>query len=121
MIEQLQEKRKEPERDYHTTEYEERKLRREERIKEREKLKVEREEENEKFEKRRVERVGRIQMRKKQLLEINTEECVICFEHKSNNKALVPCGHTNYCNICIDKLENCAVCRGKITSVLTLY
>lgn len=49
------------------------------------------------------------------------DQCVICFGKKADNKVLVPCGHTSYCNECIEKIDSCSICRGKIENVLTTY
>lgn len=51
--------------------------------------------------------------------------CIICFEGKIEQYALVPCGHTYFCMTCIDKLmrttKTCSVCRKQITSTLRIY
>lgn len=45
--------------------------------------------------------------------------CNICAEN-TVNICINPCGHV-FCNVCIDKMKNCGICRGKIDSKIKLY
>ena len=48
-------------------------------------------------------------------------KCVICFKKTEKNRALVPCGHRQYCNNCIKKIKTCSLCRKDISSIISLY
>jgi hypothetical protein len=43
-----------------------------------------------------------------------SERCVICFEKAEKEYILIPCGHIQYCNVCINKIRECALCRSAI-------
>jgi hypothetical protein len=45
--------------------------------------------------------------------------CPVCFDNEVNT-ALVPCGHT-YCSYCINKTNNCYICRGNIRNKIKLF
>lgn len=47
--------------------------------------------------------------------------CTICFKKTDRNKILVPCGHTQYCTKCIEKLTECSICRSAITNIINIY
>jgi hypothetical protein len=50
------------------------------------------------------------------------QRCVICFEYMiTRNKALVPCGHTQYCGECITKITQCSLCNVVISQIITLF
>lgn len=53
------------------------------------------------------------------------EECAICFtEILKKTKALVPCGHSNFCENCLtDKtpVSVCPVCKSDVTQTMKLY
>jgi hypothetical protein len=53
-------------------------------------------------------------------------KCVICFSQTDRKSALVPCGHTQLCNDCIERtkkglLKTCPLCRSDIDSVIKIY
>jgi hypothetical protein len=56
-------------------------------------------------------------------VEMNEDKrCVICFENiETRNKALVPCGHTQYCGECITKITQCSLCNVVISQIITLF
>lgn len=45
-----------------------------------------------------------------------TVECIICFNEITRICSLIPCGHSNLCEVCYGKVLNCPVCRGEIIS-----
>ncbi len=51
--------------------------------------------------------------------------CVICLVQARSKRALVPCGHTSFCDSCIVQLQagdgRCALCRREILMVVRLY
>ena len=61
----------------------------------------------------------------KQEICINSDECCICYEKLENSSryALIPCGHTQYCEACIDKLPNntCGICKLRYTSKFKIF
>lgn len=38
------------------------------------------------------------------------DQCSVCFGFAHKNKALVPCGHTQFCENCIGILKKCPLC-----------
>ena len=49
-------------------------------------------------------------------------KCVVCFSRTLRKSALVPCGHTQFCQKCIkSNFENCPLCREKIEKVIKLF
>lgn len=51
----------------------------------------------------------------------NILECAICYEEIKQTFACSPCGHTNTCATCLDKISKCPSCRTKIESKLRIY
>ncbi len=51
--------------------------------------------------------------------ENETNKCTICLDNTISHCS-VPCGHT-YCYNCIDKTNNCYICRGIIRNKIKLY
>ncbi len=49
------------------------------------------------------------------------DQCSICFGFAEKNKALVPCGHIQFCGKCIETLKKCPLCDKNITSILNIY
>jgi len=50
-------------------------------------------------------------------------ECVICFHTTEKIRALVPCGHTQYCDACIKKIsesKECHICKEEVQSVIKI-
>jgi hypothetical protein len=47
--------------------------------------------------------------------------CCICFGFTDKKIICVPCGHAQYCGACIKNLDNCALCRKPVTSVVKMY
>ena len=60
---------------------------------------------------------------KNQLLDAIPEQnrCCICFGYTDKKKVIVPCGHTQYCNTCINKLKQCALCNKNVNSIVELF
>ena len=54
------------------------------------------------------------------LKSLNIKLCEICFSNKGDY-AIIPCGHQIYCNKCLEKLQNCPICRKTIISKLKLF
>ena len=50
----------------------------------------------------------------------NSTQCAICME-KEANAAIVPCGHAVACVRCLERCDNCPVCRKRISSILRIY
>lgn len=48
-------------------------------------------------------------------------ECQICFEEIDVRKVLLPCGHSKFCEDCLEKLDTCPICRRKIDKTITLF
>jgi hypothetical protein len=48
------------------------------------------------------------------------ETCVVCLNSKINI-AFIPCGHRKVCNICSEKLNDCPICRCKITQKIKTF
>lgn len=53
--------------------------------------------------------------------ECKSDICCICMEEIIKKVALIPCGHTAYCNKCIRKIDKCALCKSYITNVMNIY
>ena len=51
----------------------------------------------------------------------NNKECCICFENIADKYALVPCGHTSTCGICVQKIEKCPICVTSVTNSIRIY
>lgn len=49
------------------------------------------------------------------------DQCCVCFHFTDKNKALIPCGHTQFCDKCIGILKKCPLCDKDISSILTIY
>lgn len=47
--------------------------------------------------------------------------CVICFGYTNKKTALVPCGHTKFCKICLEKIAICPICNKQITLKIILF
>jgi hypothetical protein len=48
------------------------------------------------------------------------DQCVICFKRTNKSHLLVPCGHTQYCEKCINKISDCSICRATIKQVIKI-
>lgn len=46
--------------------------------------------------------------------ELKLIECIICHEETVINSLLNPCRHKDFCQICVNKLITCPLCRGQI-------
>ena len=53
------------------------------------------------------------------IIENLSNKCTICY-NSTINHCCVPCGHT-YCSDCINKTNNCYICRGIIRNKIKLY
>jgi hypothetical protein len=49
------------------------------------------------------------------------DQCRVCSGFTEKKKALVPCGHTQFCDKCIKTLTKCPLCTTEISSVLNIY
>ncbi len=49
------------------------------------------------------------------------DQCCVCFHFTEKNKALIPCGHTQFCEKCIGTLKRCPLCEKEISSILPIY
>jgi Zinc finger, C3HC4 type (RING finger) len=49
------------------------------------------------------------------------DHCVVCFEDLETKYAIIPCGHTQVCGGCIDKLDTCLLCKTKFTAKLRIF
>jgi hypothetical protein len=49
------------------------------------------------------------------------DQCCVCFHFTEMNKALIPCGHTQFCEKCIGTLKICPLCEKEISSILPIY
>ena len=49
------------------------------------------------------------------------KKCVVCFGLTERNKAIVPCGHTQFCKNCINKFKECPICRKDVSCVIKIY
>lgn len=49
------------------------------------------------------------------------DQCCVCFHFTEKNKALIPCGHTQFCEKCIGTLKKCPLCEKEISSILPIY
>jgi len=47
-------------------------------------------------------------------------ECSVCLDAKTN-QTFIPCGHCVCCEKCASKLENCPLCREKITKKVKIF
>jgi hypothetical protein len=48
-------------------------------------------------------------------------QCCICFGYTHKQQVCVPCGHTQYCTSCIQRIDKCALCNTHITNIVKLY
>lgn len=51
----------------------------------------------------------------------NENECCICLQDIKGHVALIPCGHTQFCEECIRKQKICPLCKKEITNILKIY
>ena len=61
----------------------------------------------------------KLQLEDKTKIIDETNKCSICFNNTISH-CCVPCGHT-YCNECINKTNNCYICRGNIRNKIKLF
>jgi len=57
---------------------------------------------------------------KKKALESESDLCVICLS-AARNCALVPCGHSQVCVDCANRIDHCPICRKRVASRVKLY
>lgn len=48
-------------------------------------------------------------------------QCCICFGFTNKRKLLVPCGHTQFCDDCITKINKCSLCNKDIEQVVNIF
>ena len=55
--------------------------------------------------------------------DLDARKCVVCMERPCCRKALVPCGHAQFCDDCIgaSKQGTCPLCRSLITDTIKVY
>jgi len=55
--------------------------------------------------------------------ETSNEFCCICFEKIKKRVALVPCGHTNICVLCVEKLceKKCLICKSNFSNFIHIF
>jgi len=52
----------------------------------------------------------------------NLGECCVCLRNIHQLYAMIPCGHTSVCGLCIGNIENvCPICRTSITSNMKIF
>jgi hypothetical protein len=61
----------------------------------------------------------KIQLEEKNKIINETNKCSICIDN-TISYCCIPCGHT-YCYDCIDKTDNCYICRGIIHNKIKLF
>lgn len=49
------------------------------------------------------------------------KQCVICCKKSERKVALIPCGHTQYCETCIHKIDKCSLCRETKQGTLKIF
>jgi len=49
------------------------------------------------------------------------DQCCVCFHFTEKNKALIPRGHTQFCEKCIQGLKTCPLCEKEISRILPIY
>lgn len=49
------------------------------------------------------------------------DQCCVCFHFTEKNMALIPCGHTQFCENCIGLLKKCPLCDNNITYIQPIY
>lgn len=49
------------------------------------------------------------------------DQCCVCFKYTNKEYALIPCGHTQYCNTCINNIIDCAICRTPKTMFIKIF
>ena len=51
-----------------------------------------------------------------------SKQCCVCFGRANKKKTLIPCGHRQYCDVCLEKLNGkCAICRTSIENIIGIY
>ena len=61
----------------------------------------------------------KLQLEDKNKIINETNKCSICIDN-TISYCCIPCGHT-YCYDCINKTNNCYICRGNIHNKIKLY
>lgn len=53
----------------------------------------------------------------------SNNDCIICFHEIQNKVALISCGHSQFCEKCINSLKtkHCPICRKGYSSILKIY
>ena len=55
------------------------------------------------------------------LVDENEKECSICVANIKKKIALVPCGHTDICQECSNKIKRCPICKSEIEKVIRIF
>lgn len=48
-------------------------------------------------------------------------ECAICFKITDRKRILIPCGHTKYCESCIQELKECSICKTQVNTIIRVF
>jgi len=48
-------------------------------------------------------------------------ECLVCMEEIIETFCMVPCGHTSCCGPCLSRVDNCPLCRARITQRVRIF
>jgi cellular nucleic acid-binding protein len=48
------------------------------------------------------------------------KECCICLDREKDHM-VVPCGHFQYCHICVQSVKECSICRAKVTGSYKVF
>jgi chromosome segregation ATPase len=51
----------------------------------------------------------------------HVDECCICMNKLTERYVLIPCGHTQTCDKCIDKVTKCPLCKKVFKKVLKVF
>lgn len=51
----------------------------------------------------------------------NFNKCCVCYNQLEVKKVIVPCGHTNLCDNCYKKINECPICKTPIQNFIRLY
>lgn len=70
--------------------------------------------------------IERLMEKERELEKMNNDvsECVICYSETKKTKALLPCGHTNYCDECVTKklVQNqCFICDKVVEKIIDIF
>ena len=64
---------------------------------------------------------GKVKKNVIKLVDENEKECSICMTYIKKKIALVPCGHTDICQECSNKIKTCPICKSEIEKVIRIF